>query len=415
MQESANESPGDPGKYRAVRRSLIKQPGQGWTGAATAPVTRAAWRRKARAAVAGDNSPARRLPSLLLLGSAALAGCVSYPTASELRATVAAFPGRAPLPGEDGRARFREIFCSLAAPGGEPPSGEMSCNSLLWRLADEPVPGDPPASLPTLAARLHIFVVSGAFGDCRKLDTVPYGDGIERLAAQGVAIQAVMVSGRSGVVHNARQIADAVEAAHVPEGDHIVLIGYSKGALDIMQFLLDYPEFANQVAAVVSVAGPILGSPLASTADWWYRELFARSFSSTCDPGDGRVLESLLPDVRRQWLAEHPLPAQVRYFSLASFTTRKHLGRGLRMTWAMLADDDIRNDGQVLVEDAVIPGSVLLGYANADHWDVAISIDKQMPYLSARPSARHFPRNTLLDAMLLYVSESLASSRQPAP
>ncbi len=366
-------------------------------------------------AVAGDNPPARRVPSLLLLASAALAGCVSYPTPSELRATVAAYPSGAPLPGEDGRARFRGIFCSLAAPGGEPPSGEMSCNSLLWRLADEPAPGDPPAGLPTLATHLHVFVVSGAFGDCRKLDTVPYGDGIERLSAQGFAIQPVMVSGRSGVERNAQQIADAVRAAHVPVDDRIVLIGYSKGAVDILQFLLDYPDYERQVAAVVSVAGPIMGSPLASTADWWYGELFSKSFSSMCDPGDGRVVESLLPEKRKQWLVDHPLPAHIRYFSLASFTTRKHLGRGLTMTWAMLADDDIRNDGQVLVEDAVIPGSVLLGYANADHWDVAISIDKQMPYLSARPSKRHFPRDTLLDAMLLYVSEAIDSSRQPAP
>jgi len=362
-----------------------------------------------------SSRPHRRALWLSLAGLVALPGCVSYPGPSELRATVAAYPGGAPLPGDDGRARFREIFCSLAADGDEPPSGEMSCNALLWKLADEVPPTDPPAPLPTLAAHLHAFVVSGAFGDCRTLDTIPYGDGIERLSAQGVAIQAVMVSGRSGVERNARQIADAVEAAHVPGGDRIVLIGYSKGALDIMQFLLDYPQFAKQVVAVVSVAGPIMGSPLASTADWWYRELFSKSFSSLCDPGDGRVVESLLPSTRRQWLVEHPLPAHVRYFSLASFTTRKHLSQGLTMTWRMLADDDIRNDGQVLVDDAVIPGSVLLGYANADHWDVAISIDRQMPHLSKRPSKRHFPRDTLLDAMLLYVSESIDPPRQSAP
>jgi hypothetical protein len=32
----------------------------------------------------------------------------------------------------------------------------------------------------------------------------------------------------------------------------------------------------------------------------------------------------------------------------------------------MLAGDDPRNDGQVRIEDAVIPGSTLLGYVNAE-------------------------------------------------
>lgn len=85
------------------------------------------------------------------------------------------------------------------------------------------------------------------------------------------------------------------------------------------------------------------------------------------------------------------------------------------MPWRILADDDRRNDGQVLIEDAVIPGSTLLGYVNADHWDVAISIGLQMPHLSARKSPRQFPRPAPLDATLLYVSESLESHARHLP
>jgi len=266
--------------------------------------------------------------------------------------------------------------------------------------------------LPGPASDLRIFVVSGAFGDCRTLDTIPYGDEIQRLSSQGMRIQAVMVSGRSSAEHNARQIADAMQASAVEAGDRIVLIGYSKGAVDILQFLADFPRYGLQVVAVVSVAGAIFGSPLAAKADWWYRELFAGSFSGTCDPGDGGVIESLLPERRRQWLDQHPLPTHVAYFSLAAFPTSDHLSHGLSLPWQMLAGEDRRNDGQVLIEDAVIPGSTLLGYVNADHWDVAISIDRQLPHLSARKSPRQFPRPALLDATLLYVSESLDS---PAP
>jgi len=330
-----------------------------------------------------------------------------------LRDSFATYPGGALPAARDGRARFREIFCRLAAPSGEHLYDAMSCDSLLWRLQDEPAPSTHPPMPPELASNLRIFVVSGAFGDCRDLDTIPYGDEIQHLSSKGMRIQAVMVSGRSSAEHNARQLAEAVRASGVGAGDRIVLIGYSKGAVDILQFLSDFPPLGRQVVAVVSVAGAIFGSPLAAKADWWYRELFATSFSGMCDPGDGGVIESLLPERRRRWLDEHPLPTHVAYFSLAAFPTCEHLSHGLNLPWRILAGDDRRNDGQVLIEDAVIPGSTLLGYVNADHWDIAISIDRQMPHLFARESPRRFPRPALLDAMLLYVSESLASRGRP--
>lgn len=331
------------------------------------------------------------------------------PGRDEFTQTAAVYPGGAPTQAEDGRARFREIFCGLPSPDSISASGQ--CDRLLWRLADETSAGDAARAVPGIAAGLRVFVVSGAFGDCRKLDTIPFGDEIAHLSAEGVKIQPVMVSGRSSPERNARQLAAAVEEAGVAQDERIVLIGYSKGAVDILQFLVDYPGLARQVAAVVSVAGPIYGSPLASDADWWYRTFFAGAFSGMCDPGDGGVIASLLPEVRRQWLELHPLPHHVAYFSMAAFTTEPHLARGLRLSWRMLAGDDRRNDGQVLIEDAVIPHSTLLGYANADHWDVAIAIERQMPYLSHRESTRTFPRARLLDALLLYVSEALDQMR----
>jgi hypothetical protein len=63
----------------------------------------------------------------------------------------------------------------------------------------------------------------------------------------------------------------------------------------------------------------------------------------------------------------------------------------------------------------VIPGSTLLGYANADHWDIAIAVERQMPHLSSRRSPRRYPRAALLDATLRYVGESLESTGRPGP
>lgn len=337
----------------------------------------------------------------------AIAGCTSMPTAEELRATSARF-GHDAAQGNDGRARFRELFCSQVA-AADPAT---SCDDLLWRLQDE-APTTHPGPPATIRTDLHIFVVSGAFGDCRIEDMFPYEQEIDRLVAAGHRIEQVKVSGRSSATANARQIAEAIRAAHVPTGERIVLIGYSKGAVDILQLLVDAPDVGQRVSAVVSVSGPILGSPLAQTADWWYRTLFSHWFADFCAPGDGGVIASLVPATRQAWLAEHPLPDHVRYYSLGAFTTREHLSRALTTTWRMLSDRDRRNDGQVVIGDGYIPGGTLLGYANADHWDVAIAIDKQLPLLSSRRSPREFPRAALFDALLAYVSETLDPGAGP--
>jgi hypothetical protein len=196
-------------------------------------------------------------------------------------------------------------------------------------------------------------------------------------------------------------------AAGLEPGQRIVLIGYSKGAVDILHFLAEFPDAAQQVAAVVSLAGPILGTPLAERAAWAYDHLLSEAFTGRCDPGDRGLADSMLPDTRREWLAAHPPPADIAYFSIAAFTTRAHLAWALRPSWRLLAGYDRRNDGQVLPADAVIPGSTLLGYANADHWGLAIAVEQELPRLISRPEGNLLPQSVLLEAILRQVSETL--------
>ena len=350
---------------------------------------------------------ALRTACVLASASGLLTGCATMPDSQQLRATVAPYPGESLPLARDGRARYRQIFCARAAPPAESKAWASTCDDLLWRLQDERAPATDSPSLPALAQRLQIFVVSGAFSDCREPATVPFEDAIARLSAQGVRIRPVMVSGRSSPARNARQIADAIAGAAVADDDRVVLVGYSKGAVDALQYLVDFPEPARHVAAVLSVAGAIQGSPLAEQGDWWYRTFLEHAFAGTCDPGDGQVIHSLLPSVRKAWLEEHPLPPHVAYYSLAAFTTGEHIGYALKPAWHVLARHDRRNDGQVVAGDAIIPGSTVLGYVNADHWDLAIALEQQMPQLSARTSERHLPRTELLEAALLYISEQL--------
>jgi hypothetical protein len=191
------------------------------------------------------------------------------------------------------------------------------------------------------------------------------------------------------------------------------MLGYSKGAVDIQQFLNDFPELSRGVVAMVSVGGPLWGTPLANRGDWLNRHLFAHLYTDRCPPGDSGLIHSLQPEVRKQWLSTHPLPSSVHVYSLAAFTTSPHLARGLRPTWSRLAEYDTRNDGQVLIGDTVLAGSDLLGYVNSDHWGAAITIENELPYFAGRESPRPIPQAQLLLAIWLYVGSRSRGPRGP--
>jgi hypothetical protein len=44
---------------------------------------------------------------------------------------------------------------------------------------------------------------------------------------------------------------------------------------------------------------------------------------------------------------------------------------------------DSHNDSQVIFYDQLIPGSVLLGYLNADHWAAAVPLNRSHPFISS--------------------------------
>lgn len=315
----------------------------------------------------------------------------------------------------DGRALFREAFCSRLRADGVASEDDSSCARWLWRLPDEPAVVVPDRELagPGAALPAHtnaaIFVVTGAFSECVGEEGRPFIAGVARLRETGARVETIVVSGRSGTSSNARQIAVAIEQARLAEDQRIVFVGYSKGALDILHFLVDFPALSPRVDAVVSVGGPIFGTPLADAVDSAYSTLIARLPYEKCPPGDGQVIHSLDTGTAGRWLAENPLPANVRYYSLASFTTSKHMARSLALTWKYLNRIDVHNDGQVLAGDALIPGATLLGFANADHWGVAESIETIHPFMAGRPDPRPFPLEQLFLSIVRFVADDLAS------
>jgi hypothetical protein len=310
----------------------------------------------------------------------------------------------------DGRPRFRQIFCTLLEEAPEAASETQNCATLIWRLVDENINEDSGGALPHHDPGLKIFIVSGAFSDCFPELGAPFQKGIDRLRALGYSIETIAIEGRSGSEHDALLIAESLSQKINRETDRLLLIGYSKGITDILNFLVNYPDLASRVAAVISVSGAVNGSPLAEKFEDLYQGWLAGALPSRCPPGDKKVLISLERKVQMAWLASHPLPRHIAYFSLATFADRSNIARILHITYDQLAQIDPRNDGQLIFYDQIIPGSTLLGFANTDHWDIAMPVRQKYRFWG-RPvlfsEFGEFPKDILLEALVLFAVEQL--------
>jgi pimeloyl-ACP methyl ester carboxylesterase len=284
-------------------------------------------------------------------------------------------------------------------------SGEESCERLLWRLEDEPPPLRPAAPLPPFNPMLRVLVVPGAFAECFPEYGMPFEEAAADQRRHGVRMEFVGVSGRSGSDHNAEQIADVVARLPADPAEKLVLIGHSKGVVDILHFLVNHPVLARQVSAVVSVSGPVSGSPLADSLEGIYQSLFSRMPFRDCPPGDRMVIDSLRRSYRMPWLAVHRLPENVSYFSLATFVRREDTHPLMLLTYDQLAAAGERNDGYMAIVDQLIPGSTLLGYVNLDHWDVALPVRERLNI--GGTGGRAGARQLLFEALLIAVSENL--------
>ncbi len=348
---------------------------------------------------------------LTIATTMACVGPVNHEMTTDYPAAVLYALGTPPV--IDGRARFREIFCRLLAAEPKYTRVDGACDNFLLRLNDEPLPDEIPRPMPNLSTRYRVMVVPGFLNECFASIALPFEDAIPSLNERGFKIDELVVSGRSSSDANAVYIAEAINNLDLGEDEKLLFIGHSKGAVDILHCLAKFPPAARRVAAVVSVAGAINGSPLATKMKRIYTGLAWNLLPTECDTGDDGALNSLQPAIRLNWMAANPLPGSVRYFSLAAVTNRDHVNTLLKTGYELLGTYSPRNDGLLLIVDQLIPGGTLLGYANADHWSVALPLENKNFLISETIRApQPFPRSVLLQALLLYVAEALESNQE---
>jgi hypothetical protein len=311
---------------------------------------------------------------------------------------------------QDRRGRFREIFCEVLEARGTELPDYRPCEESLTRVGTEPPGSGARVDLGPSKRGLVAVLVPGVGWDCFSNWLALEGSVPAHLRRFHYDLTALEVEGLSSSARNARLIRDAIMQMTAPDGEpRLVLIGYSKGASDILEAVVSYPEIRARIAAVVSAAGAIGGSPLANDARQSQLALLTHWPDAKCSPGDGGALESLRPATRKKWLARHPLPDSIPYYSLVTFPEPDRISSVLGSSYSKLSQVDARNDSQLLFYDQIIPGSSLVGYVNADHWALTVPIARSHAMLGTTLVDRNdYPREALTEALLRFIEEDLA-------
>jgi hypothetical protein len=296
--------------------------------------------------------------------------------------------------GKDFSASFTRTFCSVLH--GENPDGGTwdSCDSYL---KSERPSSFQPAGLDTIPASYRVLVIPGILSSCQA-NTQAFAEGQTHLREKhGLTVEFLQIPNESSAANGAR-IAKYLKDKTQNDSRKYILVGYSKGAPDIQEALANDSQARSSVAAFISVAGAVGGSPIAETMPAIVSRYTSTLKLGSCEGDVAEAFKSLRQDVRQQFLSAHPEPL-VPSFSLAAVSDATTTSRMLLETWKVLTAYDPRTDSQLLLFDALVPGGNYLGILHADHPAVALNYAGSADSTIRSAADRNrFPRAALLEA-----------------
>lgn len=182
----------------------------------------------------------------------------------------------------------------------------------------------------------------------------------------GLDARKVPLNTDAGVKENAKFLRDAILDAS-KNGKKVVLVGQSKGGVDISAALALYPELKPHVRAVVAMQAPYGGTPVASDMQNCSQlRQVAEGTIKRLLGGDPASLADLSYSARQAFVNANPYPSDIPTVSLA--TSRSSVKSILKSTEDyMLQRYQLKSDGLVVDKDAEIPGSKVVRLTDMDH------------------------------------------------
>ena len=313
--------------------------------------------------------------------------------------------------------RFGALFCGVlphAAVAGE---AWGDCGRYFTPVA-------PPSVLdPSIGdiGQYRVLTVPGIFGQCLEAVARPFQDAARHLRdVHAIEVEHVDVAAVGSTSFNAAQIADYLDAQF--SGDDrrpYIAVGYSKGASDLLEAVVAHEAARTRIAAVVTIAGSVFGSRLTDTVPRRLLDFLRQSRIATCEAGDGAGIDSLRRSERAASMARFVAAGGFRAYSIAAVSDATSTSDVLRDGWDRLRMYSLEQDGQIIHEDAIVPGAAYLGIAKGDHWAVALpfddlpAADPRARVIAAAVNRNHYPRIALFEASLRYVLADLRTNQVP--
>ena len=219
-----------------------------------------------------------------------------------------------------------------------------------------------------------------------------------------------------------------------PPGD-VVLMGYSKGAPDILTLLAKRPDLAPRIKGVISWAGAVGGSYLADDIYGRIKELPAFDSVQAMAGDIGKMMLRLAPVIqinhvnrrldeydikgamrsltttaRREFLEEAGPNISELGIPMFNFTGSTHLMEVpyyQRQGTLQLLKYDKNNDMQLTQAQAKLPfeGAPLLAMFHGNHWDLSYDTFPWYTTLGSTKLKQPFAREPAMSAILLFMAE----------
>jgi hypothetical protein len=198
---------------------------------------------------------------------------------------------------------------------------------------------------------------------------ITYPDTLRFMKTLGLDIRTINIIIDQSVYVNAQIIATEVTKIFKAEKKQIVLIGHSKGSVDVTTAITLYPKINKYIRLFISLMGVFGGSPIASlcshsSSEKQEAKLVVKKVINHFMKSSTQALVDITMETRHTFLSRHsyPLHAVPAVSVIASrATNRNFLYKYIKKLYHE------ENDGLITTIDAHIPGSSVIFVPGMDH------------------------------------------------